>query len=200
MVDGLSPLDGHVEAGVYGARQDEPGVALAERRLASLVQVCAWPDTVDRIEAVVAAVTGCSMPTQPNGSSSADGHVVMSLGPGRYLIESDDPRLAQKFDEQIDADLGAITDLSHARIAIRVDGPRATWVLSKGLALDLDPRAFPPSGVAQSAIHEIGVIVRRLANDKFDLYVTRGFALSFLDWLTDAAAETGYRVTPSGSE
>src|SRR3546814_6509603 len=77
---------------------------------------------------------------------------------------------------------GAVTDLSHARIAIRVAGPKAAWVLAKGLALDLDSAAFPPLRVAQSAIHEVGVVVRRLSADKvggdsFDLYVYRGFAL-----------------------
>ena len=58
--------------------------------------------------------------------------------------------------------------------------------------------------VAQSAIHEVGVILRRLSSDEpgadsFDLYVYRGFALSFWDWLTEAAAETGYRIEPPGS-
>jgi sarcosine oxidase gamma subunit len=58
--------------------------------------------------------------------------------------------------------------------------------------------------VAQSAAHEVGVILRRLGADKlggdsFDLYVYRGFALSFWEWLTEAAAETGYRVDPPGS-
>jgi len=82
-------------------------------------------------------------------------------------------------------------------------------VLAKGLALDLHPQAFPPLRVAQSAVHGVGVIVRRLSPDKhgadklggdsFDLYVYRGFALSFWEWLTAAAAETGYRVDPPGS-
>ena len=57
---------------------------------------------------------------------------------------------------------------------------------------------------AENIIHEVGVILRRLGTDNlgadsFDLYVYRGFALSFWDWLTEAAAETGYRVEPPGS-
>jgi sarcosine oxidase subunit gamma len=67
------------------------------------------------------------------------------------------------------------------------------------MAIDFYPEAFPPMKVAQSAIHEVGVIVRRLSADSFDLYVYRGFALSFWEWLTEAAAETGYRVDPPGS-
>ena len=57
----------------------------------------------------------------------------------------------------------------------------------------------PAMTVAQSAIHEVGVILRRLSDDAFDLYVYRGFALSFWQWLCEAAEECGYRVEPPGS-
>ena len=79
-------------------------------------------------------------------------------------------------------------------IALRIEGPKAAWILSKGMAIDFHAAAFPPMKVAQSAIHEVGVILRRLTPESFDLYVYRGFALSFWEWLTEAAAETGYRV------
>jgi len=206
MFDAISPLKRHTEPRSVG--RGEPGVELAERKLNSLVQVAAWPETADQVEGIVASLTGCAPPQGPGGSSGDAEGAILAIGPGRWLVESRDPRLAQRLAGQIGPEsgnaLGAVTDLSHARVAIRVSGPKATWVLAKGLALDLHPAAFPPLKVAQSAIHEVGVIVRRLSPDKlggdsFDLYVYRGFALSFWDWLTEAAAETGYRVAPPGS-
>lgn len=198
MSDLLSPLQGHSEPQVVSP-QGQPGVVLTERRIASLVQVAAWPDTLSHVAQAIATVTHCAMPERPSGSTAREATAIMAIGPGRYLIESDDPNLAQKLTAAIGADLGAVTDLSHARSAIRISGPKATWVLSKGLAIDLHPEAFPSQDVAQSAIHEVGVLVRRLSEDSFDLYVFRGFALSFWEWLTEAAAETGYRVDPPGS-
>jgi len=199
MSDALSPLQGHNEARVYRHASDEPGVTLTERRLVSLVQVTAWPETVEQVEGIVASLTHCAPPQGPSGSSGDADGAILAIGPGRLLVESADGRLAAQLQEQIPPALGAVTDLSHARVAIRVAGPKAAWVLNKGLALDLDPAAFPPMKVAQSAIHEVGVVVRRLPAETFDLYVYRGFALSFWDWLTEAAAETGYRVEPPGS-
>jgi sarcosine oxidase subunit gamma len=201
MPDALSPLKGHSEAQVPAGTA---GVTLTERRLVSLVQVAAWPDSVEQVEGTIASLTGCAPPQGRSGSSGDAAGAILAIAPGRWLLESRDPRLALRLAEQIPAPLGAVTDLSHARIAIRVTGPKAAWVLAKGLALDLHPAAFPPLKVAQSAVHEVGVIVRRLSsgssgNDSFDLYVYRGFALSFWDWLTEAAAETGYRVDPPGS-
>ena len=73
-------------------------------------------------------------------------------------------------------------------------GPAATKVLRKGLTLDLDPGTFPERAVAQTAIHHIGTLVHRREAEVFDLFVFRGFALSFWEWLTDASLEYGYRV------
>lgn len=193
----ISPLRGHNEARVAGA--GEPGVTLTERKLVSLVQVAAWPETADQVTDIVASLISCAPPQGPGGSSGDGAGAILAIAPGRLLVESRDSRLATRLAEQIGPELGAVTDLSHARIAIRIDGPKAAWILSKGMAIDFHPAAFPPMKVAQSAIHEVGVIVRRLSPESFDLYVYRGFALSFWEWLTEAAAETGYRVDPPGT-
>ena len=199
MSDAISPLRGHSEARVVRHGADAPGVTLTERSLVSLVQVAAWPETVEQVTDIVASLTGCAPPQGPSGSSGDAEGAILVLAPGRLLVESRDPRLAAQLAEQIGPDLGAVTDLSHARIAVRVAGPQAAWVLNKGLALDLHTGAFPPMTVALSAIHEVGVVLRCLSAESFDLYVYRGFALSFWDWLTEAAAETGYRVELPGS-
>lgn len=199
MLEAVSPLRGHSAARVVQRGADEPAVVLTERRLVSLVQVAAWPDTAEPVTDTVASLLRCAPPQGPAGSSGDAEGAILSIAPGRLLVESRDPRLAQRLGEQIGAHLGAVTDLSHARVAVRVSGLRAAWVLAKGLAFDLDPDAFPPMKVAQATIHGVGVIVRRLSPDSFDLYVYRGFALSFWEWLTEAAAETGYRVEPPGS-
>lgn len=201
MSDAISPLRGHNEARVPAG---DAGVTLTERKLVSLVQVAAWPETAEQVESILASLLGCAPPQGPSGSSGDAAGAILVLAPGRWLLESRDPRLAERLAEQVPAALGAVTDLSHARVALRVAGPKAAWILAKGLALDLHPAAFPPMKVAQSAAHEVGVVLRRLGTDSlgadsFDLYVYRGFALSFWEWLTEAAAETGYRVDPPGS-
>lgn len=199
MLEAVSPLRGHNAPRVVQRGGEEPPVVLTERRLVGLAQVAAWPDTVEAVTDTVASLLRSAPPQGPSGSSGDAEGAILAIAPGRLLVESRDPRLAERLAEQIGPALGAVTDLSHARVAIRISGPKAAWVLAKGLAIDLHPAAFPPMKVAQAAIHEVGVIVRRLGPDSFDLYVYRGFALSFWEWLTEAAAETGYRVAPPGS-
>lgn len=199
MPDAASPLRGYNEARVVRHGADEPGVTLTERRLISLAQVAAWPDTAARVAGILAAQLGCTPPQGRSASSQGPAGILLALSPGRWLLESPDPRLAETLVRQIGAELGAVTDLSHARIAIRLCGPKATWVLNKGLAIDLHLDVFPPMRIVQSAIHEIGIVLRRLSPECFELYVPRGFALSFWHWLLEAAEETGYRIEPPGS-
>lgn len=202
----LSPLAGHVRPGRHGARNGASNgngsaeIDLRERPIGALVQVVAWPDTVERLEATVSSLTGVAVPKGPGASAGNERTAIMNIGPGRMLIDSVDARLPASLAEQIPAELGAVTDLGHSRTAFRVSGPRAARLLSKGLIIDTDLARWPVFGTVTSAIHGIGVIARRGAEDSFDLYVYRGFALSFWEWLRGAAGETGYRVLESRGE
>ena len=49
-------------------------------------------------------------------------------------------------------------------------------MLAKGVAIDLDPGAFPNDRVAQSMIHHIDIVLHRVGPDAFELWVLRSFA------------------------
>src|SRR3546814_5173967 len=55
LLEAISPLRGHNEARVVQRGADEPGVILTERRLVSLVQVAAWPDSAEQVTDTVAS-------------------------------------------------------------------------------------------------------------------------------------------------
>ena len=188
-------LAGHAQPGLFGSLGESgPAVTLAEVRPATVLQVGAWPQTRGAVESTLASFLGFSVPQAFGMSSGDEATTVMTLGPGRYMIVSSDAGLREGLKEQLDAEMAVITDLGHARTVLRISGPAATKVLRKGLTLDLDPGVFPERAVAQTAIHHIGSLVHRRDAETFDLFVFRGFALSFWEWLTDASLEYGYRV------
>jgi methylglutamate dehydrogenase subunit D len=196
MAERSSPLAGHMKPGFLGPASgaDEWGVTLKERRLASLVQVAGWPSSAGALTHRVREATGVAPPPPGNGASNDD-LTLLWTAPGRWLIVSETRAdLAETLTAAIDADIGTISDLGHARCVLRLAGPMAPSVLAKGLPIDLHLRAFPVDGVIQGSLHHMGVLVHRAAADAFDLYVFRGFAVSLLEWLTDAAAEYGCAV------
>jgi sarcosine oxidase subunit gamma len=196
MAERRSPLAGHWKPGFLGPASgaDEWGVSLNERHPASLAQVAGWPSAAGALTDRVREATGVA-PPPPGSSASNDDLTLLWTAPGRWLIVSETHAdLAETLTAAIDIDTGTVSDLGHARCVLRLSGPMAPSVLAKGLPIDLHLRAFPAGGVVQGNIHHIGVLVHRAAADAFDLYVFRGFAVSLLEWLTDAAIEYGCAV------
>jgi len=196
MAERQSPLAGHWKPGFLGPASgaDAWGVTLKERHPASLVQVAGWPSSAGALTDRMREATGVAPPL-PGNSASNDDLTLLWTAPGRWLIVSEIlPDLAETLTAAIDVDIGTVGDLSHARCVLRLSGPMAPSVLAKGLPIDLHLRAFPVDGVVQGSIHHMAVLVHRAAADAFDLYVFRGFAVSLLEWLTDAAIEYGCEI------
>lgn len=163
------------------------GVVLQARLIPGLMQIGAWPASLRALEQQIAAAAGTAVPGEPGGSSESDAGLVMRIAAGTFLIECANPELGETLAAAIKPDLGTVTNLAHARVAINVSGSQADAVLAKGLAIDLHPDAFPVQQVAQSAIDEIGLLIRHVAEQSFDLYVYRSFATALWDWLLEAS-------------
>jgi methylglutamate dehydrogenase subunit D len=175
------------------AASAEARVSLSESRPASLLQVAAWPDTLATVEAVVGELLGLGVP--PLGTAVADPNLtIAAIAPGRFLIAGIAPDLAPRLEAALPSEDAAVTDLSHGRVILRLQGDAAAELLAKGVALDLHPAAFPPGRVAQTAIHHIDVLLHRRAADSFDLWALRGFAEALAEWLVDAGLEFAIAV------
>ncbi len=183
MAERISPQRGHE----YFKPISYPDVVLAARLPRSLVQVAAWPETLSAVEQQLVSIVGAPLPTDAGLSIRTGDKLVMTIAPGTFLIEADDLDIAAELARLVVPALGTVTDLAEARVAINVTGARSEWVLSKGLAIDLAATEFPIHRVAQGAIDEIGLIIRRVAAQEFDLYVYQSFARSLWDWLIEAS-------------
>ena len=187
-----------VRPGLYGATSGKgPGLTVTELRPATLLQLGAWPDTKEALEAILSDHLKLEVPVTPGQGAVSPEGTLMVMAPGRYLLVSNNGDIAKSLSEKIAIETGVLTDLSHARAGIRISGRSAADVLLKGVAIDLDIRAFPSGSVAQSSFHHVGLTLHRKDETTFDLFVFRGFAVSFWEALTDAALEYGYEVTNS---
>lgn len=174
----------------------QAAIRLTELRPGSILQVCAWPDTLPTVTAVFGELLGVRTPQV--GHATADPNLtVAAIAPGRFLVSGAAPDLAPRFEAAIPSADGAVTDLSHGRTILRLEGDAAA-LLSRCVAIDLDESAFPQGRVAQTAIHHIDVVVHRLKRASFDLWVPRSFAAALTEWLLDAGAELGIGFEPRG--
>ncbi len=189
-----SALDGIIVAGTFGAAADDgtPGVTITERRPLTLVHVSVRDGDRDTITAVNGAA-GVALP-ETSGMAAVSSNVrALWLAPGRWLLSSETTNnLAGDISGA--APGAAINDVSSGRTVLRLAGPHTRDVLASDCPLDLHPSAFGTGHAAVGLIGHFNVVIDCIDEEVFDVYVARGFAADFWHWLTEAAAEWGYRV------
>lgn len=190
-----SAWTGSALAGRHGRPTGEAGLRLTLREEVGLATFIAADGREDDLRRVLAERHGWSLPGAGAAALVGEGGLVWS-GPGQWLAVAGTRRELDGLADAVTG-LAAVTDQSDARAILRLSGPDVRQVLSKGLAIDLHPRAFQAGHAAVTSIAHIGVqIWQRDDAPTYDLAVARSFAGSFWSWLSQAAAEFGYVVEP----
>lgn len=179
-----SALDGILVAGTYGAADSGAGLTIAERRPLALVHVGVREGDTDTRAAVAPTLPTTAGETAVTGEARA-----IWLAPDRWLLCGADAEGIRA-----SAPGAAVNDVSSGRAVLRLSGPRVRDVLAADCPLDLHVSAFGPNRSAATLIGHFNVVIDCVEADVFDVYVARGFAQDFWHWLTETAAEWGYRV------
>ena len=191
-----SAFHGILSPGRVGKEDGDAGVSVAERVGLGLASLEVRKGQIDGLKASVRDAYGVAL---PEGSIAASGKDVMFIGtgPGQWFAVSE-----TLSSEDLAGDLAAklkglasVADQSSGRGVLRLSGPRARDVLAKGLAIDLDPRAFPVGSAATSTLSHMGVLIWREGDaESFDIVLFRSVTESFWRWLSASAAEGGCDV------
>jgi heterotetrameric sarcosine oxidase gamma subunit len=135
-------------------------------------------------EARLSSLLGAA-PERVGIASDHQGRIIMRIGPAQFwIVGPDTDDLPDRLAGQC-----AVTPLSHSRVRIAIAGTPARAVLSKLMPVDFHPSVFTPGSFAQTGIHHTPVMVHCTADDGFDIYAMRTFALNVWEVITDAALE-----------
>lgn len=190
----VSPLAGHIETGQFGvAVGQSPSVRLGERFGLSIAEVTAWKGRESKCRAAIKATASAALKVAPGSGSVKTAAGAFNIAPMRWLVSGESPELVANLADAVGDD-GTVTDLSHGRTVIRVDGEKSRWVLAKLFAVDLSDAAMPRGNGLATAHHDIFAQIQRVGADAFDVYVFRSFARSFWHLLCRSAEEAGYRI------
>lgn len=176
-----SPLAEALRPGRYGADRGAPGVVLGIRHPLSIATVIARSRKGKAVAKALNEISDVA---------------VQWAGPDQYLVIAEnrsEGALYRELKAALDG-LASVSDQSHGRIVIRVEGPKSRAVLAKGTPVDLHASLFPIGKSALTQMAHVGVHLTRVGEDSFDLSVFRGFSESFWEWLTEQSREFGYLV------
>ena len=165
-------------------RQSALGKVSGEVRGWALVQAAAFHSTHAEFRAALRSVLGADLPAAIGQVMRANGRMLLKTGAEQYWIISPE---ADEFVPAIPPQMGAITCLSHSRTCMYIEGAQAAAVLAKGVPLDFHPDVFRVDHFALTGIHHTPVLIHRSAQDRYEIYALRTYALTVWEWLTDAA-------------
>jgi sarcosine oxidase subunit gamma len=172
-----------------GATEFAAGLTCEEMPMADLVMISTWPDTRENVFGATGNTLKIDIPEDWRTASGSDQVTAFRIAPRRLMIVSERPELLSRLRRAIASTDGAVSQQGHSRVRLRLSGPGAAALLSRGAPVDLDESVFPKGAFAQTAIHHMWVLIHRIAGEPetFDLYVLRSFALSFWQWLSESA-------------
>lgn len=185
--------------GPPATREPQP-LTIGEVRGFALLQVEAFTDTVPSLEHAVCRTLGADLPRDTSAPRQAGACRIFKVGRERFWIAGPDdtPAAARPWIEvlgdAVTPATGSVICLSHARTRLFVEGAAARDVLSRGIALDLHPGAFPCDACALTGLQDTPVLLHRVAAERYELYVLRTYAGWIWEWLTDAALPCGYEI------
>ena len=113
-------------------------------------------------QAGVEKAVGARLPITPNTVARAGERAIVWMGPDEWLVVSSPGSredVADTLEEALSGLHVAVNDISSGQTLIRLRGPRARDLLSKGCPLDLHPRVFGPGECAQSHIGKSNALI-----------------------------------------
>ena len=127
-----------------------------------------------------------------NVSNNKDTRILWN-GPNNWLLVSNKKNLLKEIIEKFDENNFAITNLSHSRAIIELDGENAKEVLKKGCPYNFNE--LKKDNCLNSTFNGMSVTIDLLGNNpnKIRIFTLRSFGESLYHSITDSCLEFGYK-------
>ena len=137
-------------------------------------------------------IDNLELPSSLKSSSNSKTRILW-LGPDNWLVFSSSLDLIQKEKDQFDDKYLAITEISHSRTIIEIEGNLVDEVLKKGCPLDIN--SLKEGDCANSVYNGITVTLDFISDNPKKVRISglRSFGESLHHSITDACLEFGYK-------
>lgn len=177
------------------------GVIATEPEGLAIARIAARRGQADRASGLIRAQFGLEPPNAPRRASRGDVGIA-GISPGAWLATRDNAGtgFAQSLQSLL-GDCASVSDQSDAYGILRLTGPKVRETLAKVIPIDVHPRSFQVSEVAQTVCGYVNVMLWRLkdtpqSEPAFEIWVGRSLAVSLHQAIAHSAAEFGFMREP----
>jgi len=191
----ISALENVFKKGLFGDYEDKNEnqlVKIQERKNLLIVQIVQYKNSSVLIKEI--DIDGLNLTNEVLKVSSNSETRILWCGPKNWLLVSTKKNLLTTIKQSLKEMDFAVTDLSHSRAIIELDGENSIEVLKKGCPFNFNE--LKKNNCVNSVFHGITITVDMIDDDpnKIRLFALRSFGESLYHSITDASLEFGYKA------
>ena len=190
----ISPLNFVHKTGKFGdhdGKQENDLLKVKEVNGLLIFQIAKYKNSAFDISKI--KIDGLNLPSTLRSSSNSNTRILW-VGPDNWLVFSSSSDLIKKEKHQVNETDFAITNISHSRTIIELEGNLVNEVIKKGCPLDIN--SLKEGDCANSIYNGITITIDYISDktNKVRISGLRSFGESLHHSITDACLEFGYKA------
>ena len=176
--------------GDHEGKNDDELLKVSELKDFLIIQIVKYKSSLTAIENI--KIDNLSLKNETLNINCNTNTRILWNGPNNWLLVSSKKEILNEINEKLVETDFAITNVSHSRSIIQIEGKNTKEILKKGCPFDFNE--LKKDNCLNSTYNGMSVTIDMLDNnpDKVRIFTLRSFGDSFYHTITDACLEFGY--------